>query len=194
MDVATIVLSVSTAIGGSGTVFLWWESHSAGRKTKRREEITAQLAPILADVKAVHDKLDNANEHTLTVVKAAVSEALSPVNDQLAVLNTKIDPLWKSLEALAVANAQLIHKPHPENADLDLLLDKYEGFVEGTGSFSADEEMRLRHYLNVIKKWEPGQDAGFYVAEGDPTRAAIVLATMELTRIRRKHQQEQSNE
>lgn len=189
MDVATIVLSVSTAIGGSGTVFLWWESHSVGRKAKRREEITAQLAPILADVKAVHDKLDTTNEHTLTVVKAAVSEALGPVRDQLSVLNTKIDPLWKSLEALAVANAQLIHKPHPDNRDLDMLLDKYEAFVEGSGPFTAEEELRLRNYLITIKKWVPGQDVGFFVADGDPTRAAIVLATMELTRIRRKRQQ-----
>ena len=199
MDVLSITLGISTALSGSGAIFLWVETHTSGGRSRREKKLgekidthlTQALKPLEKDVTSLHSKLDEFSHSRNTAIQTAIHEAMEPVRDQIATLNTKIEIPWRVLEQIAVANAQLIHKPHPENAGLDILLDKYEAFMRGTGQFTVDEELRLRHYLNMIKAWKPGQHIGIYVEEGDPTRAAIVLATMELTRIRRRHPQQE---
>jgi hypothetical protein len=197
VDVLSIVLGVGTALGGGGTLFLYMEARGSRARKRREIEMAAWLAasinPIQADLQMIHAKLDNDSSHLTNEIKVAIHEALDPVKSDLSTLNTKIEPLWKSLEALAVANAQMIHKPHPDHKPVDDLLDAYMAFVRGDGPFSPDQELQLRAYLTLIKDWKPGDDAGFPVAQGDPTRAAILLSTMELTRIRRRqeHQEHQ---
>jgi hypothetical protein len=194
VDAGTIALIVGTVIGGLGTLFLYLETRFGRRRTERKSAMDARLAtalaPIKADLQSIHAKLDAESSHQDASTKIAIAEALEPVKDQLSTLNTKVEPLWKAIEALAVSNIQVLHKPHPENAELDALYDAYYAYVDGRGPFGADQEMRLRHYLRIIKDWIPGQDVGFHVDPGDPTSAAIVLATMDLTRIRRKQQEQ----
>ena len=50
----------------------------------------------------------------------------------------------------------------------------------------GSDYMELRHYLEQIKEWEPGQDIGFPVLPAEPTSAAVLLAIMGLNRVRRK--------
>jgi hypothetical protein len=195
VDAGTIALIAGTVIGGLGTLFLYFETRFGRRRTERKSAMDARLAaalvPIKEDLQSIHAKLDADSSHQDAATKIAIAEALLPVKDQLTTLNTKVEPLWKAIEALTVSNIQVLHKPHPQNAELDALYDAYFAYVDGHGTFTADQELRLRHYLRIIKDWLPGQNVGFHVDPGDPTSAAIVLATMDLTRIRRKQQEQE---
>lgn len=192
MDVLSIALALGTILGGGSGVVMYLETRGSRARKRREMELTARLAaalnPIQADLQLIHGKLDADSVHAATAVKVAIHEALDPIKTDISTLNTKIEPLWKSLEALAVANAQMIHKPHESHKHIDDLLDAYVAFVRGYGSFTVAQERELRKYLRIIKDWKPGDDAGFPVEQGDPTRAAILLSTMELTRIRRKQE------
>jgi hypothetical protein len=193
VDLLSIILAASGSLSALGTMAYWLLSRKLGIHKSRQEEMDSRIhvafAPLHTDLTELHAKFDAFADSRPAAVKVAVQEALEPVKDQLAVLNTKVEPLWKSLEALAISNAQMIHKPHPDHAHIDELLDAYVAFAQGNGPFTVDQELQLRHYLNIIKAWRPGKDVGFPVEVGDPTRAAIVLATMELTRIRHKQEQ-----
>lgn len=192
MDVLSIVLGLGTAIGGGSSAFMFYETRGNRYRRKRLEEIDVRVAgavsPMQSDLTGIHTKLDALADTRATETATALHTALLPIREQLAVLQTKIEIPWSVLEQLAVVNAQMIHKPHPEHAEIDALLDAFVAYVQDAGPFSADQELHLRHYLTVIKNWRPGQDVGFPVTESDPTRAAILLATMDLTRIRRKQE------
>jgi hypothetical protein len=122
-------------------------------------------------------------------IDSLIVRALKPIEAQLGTLNTKIDPVWKALEELAVDMAKNLHHPDPDRADFDRLLDHFMAHT-----LTADEDLSLRRYLNKIKTGTAGysEDLGFTVDDGEPTYAAILLRTMELSRIRRR--QEQRNE
>lgn len=191
MDVSTIVLSVSTALGGGGTIFLWLETRTARARKKRAEEIDLQIAPLVADVKSFHDKLDASNAHTASVVTVAIHEAMGPVRDQLAVLNTKVEPLWTALINMGINQATVLHQPDPRRAEYDMLLEKLQDELRGGPLMTVEAYARLQHYLALTKTWEPGMDIGFPVLPAEPTSAAILLAIMGLSRARRNHEQEQ---
>lgn len=187
MDVLSVVLGVGTFLGGSGTLFLYRENHTESARKKRIEEIDSRLkealTPLQLDVTSLHAKLDAETTHTATVVEAAISRSLEPLRDQVSTLNTKVEPLWRSLESIAIDAARVLHQPDPARAEIDDLL---ESFTEGT--LTVDEELSLRRFLVQIRNWEPGQDLGFPVHAGEPTAAAILLSTMDLSRVRRKQE------
>jgi|ERR1700722_1332508 len=180
--ILAIILAVLAALGGIGTVFLWLDSRSERSRKKRNDEVDHRLAEALAPI---HQELSAMRGD----FKSAMHEAMEPVKVQVAELNTKIEIPWRTLEQLAITNAIDLHKPHPGAERIDALLDAFIAYSRGEGPFSADDELALRHFLTIIRNWKPGQDVGFPVEDGDPTRAAIVLTTMELIRIRRKQEQ-----
>jgi hypothetical protein len=192
MDIATIVLSVSTALGGGGTVAYWRETHSAAVQKKRREEIAAQLAaaitPVQHDLTELHVKLDALNDSRTLAIKAVVSEGLEPVRDQLAILNTKVEPLWTALINMGINQTNVMHQPDPRRVHVDALLEELQAELRGGPLMSADHFLELQRILAQIKSWEPGQDLGFPVLPAEPTSAAILLAIMGLSRIRRKQE------
>jgi hypothetical protein len=189
MDVVSIVLAIGTAIGGGGSAFLWLETRSAGAKAKRTEEIDARLnvafLPLAADVKAIHAKLDSDNTQAAGVIKAAIHEVLEPMQIQVATLNTKVEPLWAALINMGINQANVLHQPDPRRAVVDKLLEELQEELRGGKQMTADHFLQLQHYLNLIKSWEPGDDIGFPVLPAEPTSAAILLAIMGLSRIRR---------
>lgn len=193
MDIATVVLALGTLFGGGGSAFLWLESH--GERAQKRREADTQavvketIEPLKDDFTALKTRTEADGGHIATVIKAALYEALDPIKTDIATLKGDTGAMWKSLEQLSVAYAQMIHKPHPENQELDALLDAYVSWVEGDGPFSQEQELELRRYLKLMKNWQPGQQLNFVIEPEDPTRAAALLATMELTRIRRKQEQ-----
>lgn len=193
MDIATVVLALGTVFGGGGTIFLWLENHGDRSHTRRTEDTQAivkeTIEPLKDDLTVLKTRTEADGGHIATVIKAALYEALDPIKTDIATLKGDTGAMWKSLEQLSVAYAQQLHKPHPENQELDALLDAYVAWVEGDGPFSKDQELKLRKYLRLMKNYHPGQVLGFVVAPEDPTRAAALLATMELTRIRRKQEQ-----
>lgn len=192
MDIATILLTAGTALGGSGSIFLWLETKTESGRKRRGAEIdhhlSQALTPIQSDLQSIHAKLDADSLHSATIIKAAIGEALEPVKDQISTLNTKIEPLWKSLEAMAIAQVQVLHQPDPARAEIDHLLEALHAELEGGPLMPADDYLRLRHFLVLIKSWEPGQDLGFPVSAGEPTSAGILLSIMGLTRERRRQE------
>lgn len=194
MDIATIVLSISGIAGGAGTVAYAMETRF-GRAKKRRDADTQaivdnSITPMQTAFTELKTQVQADGSHIATVIKLALYEALDPIKIDISTLKANDGAIFKSLEQVSVAIAELMHKPHPENAELDQLLEDFVDWVQGNGLFPPEEEKKLRKYLLAMKNWKPGQDVGFVVDPGDPTRAGILLATMELTRIR--HNQEQS--
>lgn len=197
MDILSIVLGAGTILGGSGTAFLYWETRGQRGRAKRKEEIKAHVAAEVTSVRhdllEVRTRMDAEGAHLTTIIKASLSDALEPIRAQITVLSTKIDPMWKALEAQSVAAAQALHHPVPERAALDALLDDFLDSVQHGTEFSEEKRRALRTCLVKIVRWEEGQDIGFPVYPGEPTSAAVLLSTMELSRIR-QYQEHQSHE
>lgn len=188
MDIVTILMTAGTALGGGGSLFLWLETRGE-RGVKRREkrhsaEIDKAIAPVKTELVEVHAKLNHMHEHTATQVKAALYEAMEPLRDQLTQLNTKVEPLWIALVQGALHNAEVVHHPDPERAELDALLDHFKD-----GTITREEENLLKRYLVQIKNWEKGQDIGFPVYESEVSAAANLLAMLDLVRIYRERVQ-----
>lgn len=192
MDVLSIVLGAGTAIGGGGTIFMWLDTRTdRGRKRRKAEidhRLTAALGPIQQELQAVHAKLDSDSLHADLAIKAAINEAMVPVKDQLSTLNTKIEPLWKALEAMAVAQVQVLHQPDPARAEIDSLLEELHAEIDGGPLMTGARYLKLRGFLTQIKSWEPGQSLGFPVLPGEPTSAGILLSIMGLSRERRRQE------
>lgn len=181
---------------GSGTVAAavaaWFSVHLT-RRGHKREDRKAEFEQI---VQKANHPLDNrllalegqCNNMPVTI-DSLIIRALKPIEAQLSTLNTKIDPVWRALEELAVDMAKNLHHPDPDRAELDALLDHFMAHT-----LTEPEDLVLRRYLNKIKTVMAGYNTelGFTVYEGEPTYAAILLRTMELSRIRRR--QEQRNE
>lgn len=187
---------------GSGTVAAacaaWFSVHLTRRSHNKEDKANAKIERATETKQAVQEAfypLDNrlralegqCNNMPITI-DSLITRALKPIEAQLIAQNTKIDPVWRALEELAVDMAKNLHHPDPDRAELDALLDHFMAHT-----LTADEDLTLRRYLNTIKTVEAGynQALGFTVLDGEPTYAAILLRTMELSRIRRKQEQNQ---
>jgi hypothetical protein len=182
---------VILGIAAAGSAIAAWFSVHLTRSSRVKEDRTAQIRQLVKD--GVHPldlrliTIETQCKAMPATVNALITTALEPVNTQLNTLNTKIDPVWKALEELAVDMAKNLHHPDPDRAEFDALLDHFMA-----GTLKPDEDLELRRLLNKVKTYRPGDDIGFTVYDGEPTYAAILLRTMELSRIRRR--QEQRNE
>ena len=71
----------------------------------------------------------------------------------------------------------MLHHPEPNRARVDYLLDCFrEGFI------TPEESEELKGYLHTIMTWEPAGDGAeppFTLFPGEPTAAALMLATMD---------------
>jgi hypothetical protein len=192
VDVLSVVLGIGTALGGGGSVFLWLETRTQGARDRRakalKTDIAAALQPIQTDITALHTRWEGEQERMAVAVKIAIAESLEPVRGQLAVLNTKVEPLWTALINMGINQANVLHQPDPRRADVDKLLEELQTELRGGREMTADHFLRLQHYLILIRQWEPGTDIGFPVLPAEPTSAAILLAIMGLSRIRRKQE------
>jgi hypothetical protein len=191
MDIATIVLTISTALGGGGTIAYWLETHSTGRGRKRAQELETALAPVKTDLQELHLKFDTEVAHSPVAIEAVIARALEPLRDQLSVLNTKVEPLWAALITMAGNQINVLHQPDPARHDVDVLLDALREEINGGPLMSSGDYLKLRHCLKLMKTWEPGTDVGFPVSDGDRTAAAILLATMGLSRQKRRQENRQ---
>jgi hypothetical protein len=190
VDVATLVLAVSTALGGGGSIFLWLETHAASfreRRTKEAKNVVIEtVAPLKVELTELQAKVAADRIHHADMIASELGKALVPVRDQLAILNTKVEPLWTALINMGINQTNVLHQPDPRRAHVDALLEKLQVELRGGELMSADDFVRLRGYLELIKTWEPGQDIGFPVLPAEPTSAAILLSVMGLNRQRRR--------
>ena len=187
MDVLSIVLGTSGALGSLGTVSYWLFTRRLGLRKVNHEEIDARvnaaLGPIHTDISGLHGKIDHLVEHTHAVLKNEIRDALDPIKEHVTALSTKIEPLWHALVSGALNSAEILHHPHPERREIDELLDHFRDNV-----LTRDEEFRLRRFLVQIKNWEQGQDLGFPVYEREPAAAGNLLAMLDLVKIYREQQ------
>ncbi len=190
MDWTTIILAVSSSLGGLGAFFLWLETRGE-RGTKRRQtridaRVHTALIPVQADMAGIHAKLDHLTLQYESHLSTALHDALEPVRDQLTVLNTKIEPLWVALIKVGINQTDVLHQPDPRRAEYDALLEELQAELRGGPLMSADRFLRLRHFLELTKTWEPGQELDFPVHPAEPTSASILLAIMDLSRVHRR--------
>jgi hypothetical protein len=138
-----------------------------------QEQIDASIAPIDTRVTHVTELQKNAAEQLMERMEGAIAKALSPVREDIAGINAKIEPLWAILLNIAKDQADQLHHPDPQRAELDGLLEHFKA-----DTLTADEELLLRRYLYKIKDWK-GEDIGFKVYPNEPTNAGILLRIME---------------
>jgi hypothetical protein len=192
VDVLSLVLGASTAVGTGTSIALWRESHGESTRKKRADEIDARLAaalaPVQQDLQGLHAKLDSDASRTTLVIKAVMSESLEPIRDQLSTLNTKVEPLWTALINMGVNQTNVLHQPDPRRQEIDGLLEELQDELMNGHMMPQPHYTRLREFLNKIKNWEPGKDIGFPVLPAEPTSAAILLSVMGLSRARRSQE------
>ncbi len=111
--------------------------------------------------------------HTPTDIEAAIIRALQPVVINMTDLGTKMDVLWELQLQAAKDAARILHHPEEGRFAIDRLLD---AFIED--ALTPTEEIQLRKYLVTIRDWEPGEDVGFPVYQGEQMAAAAILRTM----------------
>jgi hypothetical protein len=193
VDVLSIVVGASALLGGAGgvgTVAYFREVRNSRKKQDDIEHVKTRIAaaivPVQAEIASLHIKLDNVPEQRHAELKAALHEAMEPVRDQLAVLNTKVEPLWTALINMGINQTNVLHQPDPLRAEVDRLLELLQDELRGGQRMKANDYLKLRRTLEQIKEWEPGQDLGFPVLPAEPTSAAVLLAIMGLSRVRRK--------
>lgn len=172
--------TVAAAVAAWFSVHLTRRSHNKDDRKNEFEQIV-QKAIYPAEMRVL--ALEGQCNSMPVTIDGLIIRALKPIEAQLSTLNTKIDPVWRALEELAVDMAKNLHHPDPDRAEFDELLDHFMAHT-----LTEDEDLRLRRYLNQVKTWRPGIDLGFTVYDGDVTYAAILLRTMELSRIRRKQE------
>lgn len=168
-------LSVAAAALFAGLA--WWQSRGDSGRKKQQNQVQAaidiSLHPVVKDVTLLKQQFESLSRSVGDAVEAAVTRAIAPLQRQLAVLETKVEPMWDNWRQLAIDVAKILHQPDPRRAHIDALL---ESLMADT--LSAGEEAELRDYLVKIRNWEPGQDVGFPVHQGEQTAAAILLTAM----------------
>jgi hypothetical protein len=183
-----IILGSAAAVSA---VAAWVSVHFTRRSHVKEDKVTARIERAAEMKQAVKDGFQPLDSRILALeaqcnampvtIDSLIVRALKPIEAQLVMQNTKIEPVWRALEELAVDMAKNLHHPDFDRAELDDLLDHFMA-----GTLTSNEDLTLRRYLNKIKTVEAGYntDLGFTVYDGEPTYAAILLRTMELSRIR----------
>lgn len=175
--------TVAAAVAAWFSVNITRRSHDKdNRKDETRHTVQETFHPLDARILALETQC---SAMPLTI-DSLIVRALKPIEAQLIIQNTKIDPVWRALEELAVDMAKNLHHPDPDRAELDALLDHFMAHT-----LTEPEDLVLRRYLNTLKTVTAGYNEalGFTVYDGEPTYAAILLRTMELSRIRRRQEQ-----
>ena len=152
-----VALAVAYSISGVlATVIAWlaWrETHRGNLHARELEHIKAvvqvELKPLADKQQVLHDQ----------------------VLERLARLETKVEVFWRSV---AMDAAKIIHSPDPRRKHIDDLLDAFTG-----GTITREQAGELRKILVKMRDWEPGEDAGFPVYQGEQVAAAILLRTMD---------------
>jgi hypothetical protein len=165
--------AVGAMLGGGGTFvayFVWRE----GRKDRRRASIDDQIAhaiqPLRSDIDGLSQTMRDHVAQEAGMIQAAVERGLHPVATELAVLKAQVLLYW---QGTALDSASVIHQPDPRRRHIDDLIDALRD-----ESITPGQLAELRKYLETIRDWEPGQDVGFPVLQGEQASAVQLLNTM----------------
>lgn len=138
----------------------------------------ASIAAVLVSVYAIRQSSrKDTNIDAAKAVADAITLALAPLAERTSVVETKVDLMWINLQKNM---AKIIHSPDPARAHVDALMDK----IIHDQPMTAHEENETRDILNSILHYEPGQDIGFPVRDGEQTAAAWLLMSLDYVPIR----------
>jgi hypothetical protein len=174
-DTLSIVLGAATFLS-AGTAFLtWWNARGSAHHKQLDDQIDGRLAPFDKRVELLEAQFKAAQEASQALIADAIRRELGPVSGKLDVLEAKMDVFWRQV---AVDAAKILHQPNPERRYLDSLLDAFTESLDAQVPMAPDKEVALRKELVRIRNWEPGDDLGYPVRDGEQTAAAILLRTM----------------
>jgi hypothetical protein len=165
----TIGSPLGALLAGGVAFIVWRDTHTDRSHVARQTQIDHSIEPIKSKLAI----LEHTNAHSPAIIEAAITRALQPVFTHMASLDTRTEMMLDQQKALALDVARLLHHPIPERAELDALLD---AVMDDT--LTEEEEIKLRKFLVLIKGWEPGQDIGFPVYDGEQVLAAILLRSL----------------
>jgi hypothetical protein len=165
------VASTIAALVAATVAYLGFRENRGDRQAERlKGAIETALQPLVHRITSVEQQNTDAAQRLQDVVEIIIGKALQPIQQQVVVLETKIDVFWKQV---AMDAAKILHQPDPRRSEIDRLL---ELFMED--ALDADEELQLRKFLLKIRNYEEGANIGFPVQPGEQTAAAILLRTM----------------
>jgi hypothetical protein len=164
-----ILGALGTLLGAFATYFTWREQHTDRGKQSVIDTVDNRLHPY--DLRLI--PLEQGMSHSPADTEAAITRALQPVVIKMTDLGTKMDVLWELQLQAAKDAARILHHPEEGRREIDTLLD---AFIED--ALTPDDEVKLRKFLITIRDWEPGEDVGFPVYQGEQMAAAAILRTM----------------
>lgn len=136
----------------SGVVALLWESIKSIRKGQK-------------------DSVEDIVLHAL----GPIHDGLNEIKTELAIIRTKVDPMWTGWNASIANSAAVLHHPEPSRSRVDELLD----FLRA-GTITPEEVAELREHLETIMHWEEGTAAPFKVFQGEQSAAASMLSALDV--------------
>jgi hypothetical protein len=117
-----------------------------------------------------------------SVLEDIIHHALAPlqvelgiINTALAVIRTKVDPMWAGWNSNITRNSAVLHHPEPSRARVDYLLDclRSETITQG-------ELTELRGHLETIMHWEYNKPAPYTIFQGEQAAAAAMLSALDV--------------
>jgi hypothetical protein len=174
----TILIALLTAAFAALSGWVAWRGYKRGQAKDEVEEdridekarveiaLEARIHPIELRI----NTLEVTSGHAADTLEASLSRALQPLVTQMAELGSKMDVLWEVQKQVALDAARILHHPEEARRMIDDLLDE---FVEDT--LTPAQEIQFRKYLVIIKNWNPGDDVGFPVYQGEQLAAAGLL-------------------
>jgi hypothetical protein len=148
------------------------EKKSQDAAVSAAEKVVAPLLSRLAVLETVTGPATRDREQLIT--KGIVSEALKPLGETVARLDTKLDLMDSTFKSLAAEMVKILHHPDPDRKRVDDLLENY---MDGT--LTSEERLELRRNLTTIRNWEVGRPAPYTIHPGEQVAAAILLKLLE---------------
>jgi hypothetical protein len=117
------------------------------------------------------DSVKDMIDHALTSIK----DDLNIIRTDLAVIRTKVEPMWDGWNGNLSRNAAVLHHPEPSRSRVDYLLDCLR-----ENTITPEELAELREHLETIMHWEPGCEAPYAIFQGEQAAAANMLSALDV--------------
>jgi hypothetical protein len=111
----------------------------------------------------------------IDMIKSDLSGDISLIKTDLAVIRTKVDPMWEGWNGNVARNAAVLHHPEPSRARVDYLLDCLRD-----KTITSGELEELRGHLETIMHWEEGKPAPYKIYQGEQSAAANMLSALDV--------------
>jgi hypothetical protein len=147
-----MILNIYFLAAASGVIAVTWETVQHVRRGRK-------------------DSIEDIVHHALV----PIHEGLNEIKTDLAVIRTKVDPMWTGWNASIANSSSVLHHPEPSRYHIDALLDRLQD-----GVITIEEVTELRGHLETIMHWEPGLPAPYKIFQGEQSAAASMLSALDV--------------